>query len=84
MKIATAILMAPLGISAPAAAQTVPVEKPIQLAQAEVRFSIGTPRPRVRERVIVREDRGLHRGWRHSRHGGQRRVNVREGRRMAP
>ena len=31
------------------------------VAQASVTFSTG--RPAVRERVVVRRDRGLHRGW---------------------
>jgi hypothetical protein len=78
MKLATAILVASLGISAPAAAETLSIEKPIQLAQAEFRFSIGNQRPRFRDRIIVREDRGLHRGWRHSRHWGEGRRVVRQ------
>jgi hypothetical protein len=57
-----------LGLSSPsfvgeAAAQG------LKMAQADVSVKVGGPRGTVKK-VVVRRDRGLHRGWRHSRHYG--------------
>ena len=49
----------------------------IQLAQADVKVKVKSGDRRVvRKKVIVRHDRGLHRGWRHSRHYGARKTVV--------
>jgi hypothetical protein len=43
----------------------------MQLAQADVKVRVGEPRHRgATKKVIIRRDRGLHRGWAHSRHRG--------------
>jgi hypothetical protein len=42
----------------------------IQLAQADVKIKVGTDRPRERNRIVIRHDRGRHLGFEHSRHRG--------------
>ena len=59
--------LAGIGFAAPGYAMESSVARePIQLAQAGVSVSIGE-RPAVRERTIVRHDRGNHYGWRNGR-----------------
>ncbi|MDB5597447.1 MAG: hypothetical protein JWM36_4408 [Hyphomicrobiales bacterium] len=40
-------------------------------AQTETRVTVRESHPRVVKKVIVHHDRGLHRGWSHSRHRGR-------------
>jgi hypothetical protein len=51
----------------------------MQLAQADVKVRIGGERHRgTTKKVIIRRDRGLHRGWAHSRRGGNRTVIIKK------
>ena len=52
-----------------ALAQTAPA--PQRMAQADVKVKVKSgERGHMRKKVVVRHDRGLHRGWSHSRHYG--------------
>jgi hypothetical protein len=81
-----ATLAAGLALMAPLAAGAAPASDRIQLAQADVtvkktirangvrkKVVIKRSGDTVRRKVVIRHgDRGLHRGWRHSRHHGAR------------
>ena len=58
-----------LGLNAPSFVGEAAAAQGLKLAQADVRVKVGGPRRSVKK-VVVRRDRGLHRGWRHSRHYG--------------
>jgi hypothetical protein len=74
--------VAAIGFSVPAFAYDgVNSSGRMQLAQADVKVRIGEPRHRhSTKKVIIRRDRGLHRhrGWAHSRHGGNRTVIIKK------
>ena len=78
-----ASLAASLILTVPFAAGAAPATDRVQLAQADVtvkkvtrshgmrkKVVIKQRGDRVRRKVVIRHDRGLHRGWRHSRHYG--------------
>ena len=68
---------AAMAFSAPAFAANDAAPARMQLAQADVKVKVKSGDRRVvRKKVIVRHDRGLHRGWRHSRHYGARKTVV--------
>jgi hypothetical protein len=58
-----------LGLSSPSFVRDAAAAQGAKLAQADVRVKVGGPQRSVKK-VVVRRDRGLHRGWRHSRHYG--------------
>jgi hypothetical protein len=58
-----------LGLSSPSFVGDAAAAQGLKMAQADVSVKVGGPRRTVKK-VIVRRDRGLHRGWRHSRHYG--------------
>ena len=61
--------VAAVAFTAPAFAQTAPA--PQRMAQADVKVKVKSgERGHMRKKVVVRHDRGLHRGWSHSRHYG--------------
>lgn len=63
--------IAVLGFTAPSfASDNSAAQGRVQLAQAGVSVSIGE-RPVSRSRVVVREDRGRHHGWRHRHHNAR-------------
>jgi hypothetical protein len=64
--VATALAV---GLNAPSFIGGAKAAQGLKLAQADVSVKVGGPRRSVKK-VIVRRDRGLHRGWRHSRHYG--------------
>ena len=69
-RFALALAMAlALGLSAPSVVNEAAAAQGLKVAQADVRVKVGGPRRSVKK-VVVRRDRGLHRGWRHSRHYG--------------
>ena len=91
MKLALAAsLAAGLALMAPLAAGAAPASDRIQLAQADVtvkktvraggvrkKVVIKRSGDTVRRKVVIRHgDRGLHRGWRHSRHHGATRTTT--------
>jgi hypothetical protein len=58
-----------VGLSSPSLVNRAAAAQGLKVAQADVRVKVGGPHRSVKN-VVVRRDRGLHRGWRHSRHYG--------------
>jgi hypothetical protein len=58
-----------VGLSSPSLVNGAAAAQGLKMAQADVRVNVGGPHRSVKK-VVVHRDRGLHRGWRHSRHYG--------------
>ena len=71
-----AATVAALAFSAPAFAFDGATPR-MQLAQADVKVKVKSgDHGVVKKKVVIRHDRGLHRGWSHSRHYGAMKTKV--------
>jgi hypothetical protein len=62
---------AALGLTAPSFMSEASAAQGLKVAQADVKVKVRHGRRHGHvKKVIVRHDRGLHRGWRHARHPG--------------
>jgi hypothetical protein len=62
---------AAFGFTAPAfATDNAAGSRRMQLAHADVKAKVGGGERRHVKKVVIKRDRGMHRGWAHSRHYG--------------
>ena len=61
---------AALGLTAPSFVGEAAAAQGLKVAQADVKVKVRHGDRRSVKKVTVRHDRGLHRGWSHSRHYG--------------